>query len=80
MVRTTPHDDRFRSTNQALNCWNRYNEWLVCEQQGDEDACKPQRQYAESICPGYWVEQWDEQREEGSFGGIGSRFDKKAHH
>lgn len=80
MVRTTPRDERFPSSNQALHCWNRYNEWIVCEKQGDEDACKPLRQYAESICPAYWMEQWDEQREEGSFGGIGSRYGKKAHH
>ena len=76
---TTPRDERFPSTNQALHCWNRYNEWLVCAKQGDEDACKPMRQMADSICPGYWVEQWEEQRDEGSFSGIGSRFDHKAH-
>ena len=78
-VRTTPHDDRFPSTNQAMHCWNRYNEWLVCTQQSDEDNCKPLRQYAASICPSMWFEQWDEQRDGGSFSGIGSRFDKKHH-
>lgn len=78
-VRTTPRDPRFPSHNQALHCWNRYNEWVLCEQQGDADACKPLRQLAESICPGYWVEGWDEQREEGSFGGIGARFGAKHH-
>lgn len=77
-VRTTPRDERFPSQNQALHCWNRYNEWLLCAQQGDDESCKPMRQYADSVCPGVWTEQWDEQREEGSFGGIGSRFDK--HH
>ena len=78
-VRTTPRDERFPSQNQALHCWNRYNEWLLCLQSSDEDNCKPLRQYAESICPSMWTEQWDEQRDEGSFGGIGSRFDKKKH-
>jgi cytochrome c oxidase subunit 6b len=80
-VRTTPRDERFPATNQAGHCWNRYNEWLVCAQQsgGDEANCKPLRQYAESVCPTPWYEGWDEQREEGSFGGIGSRFDHKAH-
>jgi len=75
-ARTTPHDERFPSTNQALHCWNRYNEWLVCVNQarGDDDKCKPLRQMSDSICPGFWTEQWDEQREEGSFSGIGSRF------
>ncbi|GAX10865.1 cytochrome c oxidase subunit 6b [Fistulifera solaris] len=78
-ARTTPRDDRFPHTNQALHCWNRYNEWIVCAQQGSEDDCKPLRQYADSICPGAWLESWDEQREAGSFGGVGSRFDHKAH-
>ena len=63
MVRTTPRDERFSSTNQALNCWNRYNEWVLCEQQSDADACKKLRQYAESICPSEWTNGWDEQRE-----------------
>jgi cytochrome c oxidase subunit 6b len=80
-VRTTPRDERFPSTNQAGHCWNRYNEWLVCAQQAGEEAnCKPLRQYAESVCPGNWYEMWDEQRDEGSFGGIGSRFDEKKGH
>jgi len=78
-VRTTPRDERFPHQNQSMHCWNRYNEWLVCTQQGDEDSCKPLRQYADSICPGVWLEQWDEGREDGTFTGIGSRFDKKAH-
>ena len=78
-VRTTPRDERFPSSNQALHCWNRYNEWLVCLKQGDEDSCKPMRQLADSICPGIWMEEWDEQRDTGAFSGIGSRFDQ-AHH
>ncbi len=77
-VRTTPRDERFPSHNQALHCWNRYNEWLLCAKEGDDDSCKPLRQYADSICPAPWTEMWDEQREEGSFYGIGSRFTK--HH
>jgi len=79
-VRTTPRDERFPSTNQALHCWNRYNEWLLCiKQSGDEDSCKPMRQMSDSICPSIWIEQWDEQRDEGSFSGIGNRFDSHKH-
>ena len=79
-VRTTPRDERFPATNQALHCWNRYNEWLLCvKQSGDEDNCKPMRQYAESICPGPWVEQFDEQREEGTFSGIGNKYEGHGH-
>jgi len=79
-VRTAPRDERFPSQNQALHCWNLYNEWLLCEQQtGGAKKCAVTRQHSESMCPSIWVESWDEQREEGTFGGIGSRFDKVAH-
>jgi cytochrome c oxidase subunit 6b len=80
-ARTTPRDERFPSTNQALHCWNRYNEWILCQQQTGSGAssCKPLRQYAESICPSAWTDGWDEQREEGSYSGLGSRFGKGHH-
>ena len=78
---TTPRDERFPSVNQALHCWNRYNEWLLCQQQAkDEEKCAPLRGYAESICPSPWTEEWDEQRETGSWSGIGNRFDEAKHH
>lgn len=72
-VRTTPRDARFPSQNQALHCWNRYNEWLLCKKQSGEDAdekCQVYRQYSNSICPSAWLENWDEAREEGTFMGI----------
>ena len=71
-VRTTPRDQRFPSQNQALHCWNRYNEWLVCLKQtgNDNDKCQTYRQYSLSICPGKWVEDWDEAREENTFYGV----------
>jgi len=79
-VRTAPRDERFPSTNQALHCWNLYNEWLLCTQQKGEEKCQVARQHADSMCPSIWSEAWDEQREEGTFSGIGSRFEKAAHH
>lgn len=72
---TTPRDDRFPSTNQALHCWNRYNEWVLCTQQSTEEKCIPLRAYSESICPSNWTEDWDEQREIGNFSGVGNRVD-----
>ena len=71
-IRTTPRDNRFPSTNQALHCWNRYNEWLLClkETGKNEEKCQVYRQYALSICPGDWTANWDEAREEGSFAGL----------
>jgi len=70
-TRTTPRDERFPAHNQALHCWNRYNEWLLCQKQtGDDEKCQVYRQYALSICPNNWTENWDEAREEGRFAGI----------
>jgi len=71
-VRTTPRDARFnQSQNQANNCWNKYNEWLLCiKNTGDEDGCKNMRQKAVSICPSIWTEKWDEERDEGTFPGL----------
>lgn len=82
-TRTTARDERFNSTNQAMHCWNRYNEWLVCIKQTDDDeSCAPLRQSADSICPSVWTDQWDEERDVGTFSGIGSRYKdaKHAHH
>mmetsp|Transcript_22812 Transcript_22812/g.49781 ORF Transcript_22812/g.49781 Transcript_22812/m.49781 type:complete len:114 (-) Transcript_22812:24-365(-) len=80
---TTTRDERFPSCNQALHCWNRYNEWVLCTQQSSEKKCEPMLQLAYSVCPELWMEKWDEEREEGSFCGIGNRFDaakKGGHH
>jgi len=71
-IKTTPYDKRFPSTNQASHCWNRYNEYVMClkKTESDEDACKPMRQLALSICPDDWWNKWDEEREEGKFSGV----------
>ena len=71
-IKTTPYDKRFPSTNQASHCWNRYNEYVMClkKTESDEDACKPMRQLALSICPDDWWGKWDEEREEGTFSGV----------
>lgn len=78
-ARTPPRDERFPSTNQAMRCWNLYNEWVLCATQQDEEKCKSMRYASESICPSHWVEQFDEARDEGTFTGIGSRFISKGH-
>lgn len=70
-VRTTPRDQRFTAQNQAPNCWNKYNEWLLClKNTKDEEGCKNMRQKAVSICPYIWTDKWDEEREEGTFPGV----------
>mmetsp|Transcript_48365 Transcript_48365/g.117118 ORF Transcript_48365/g.117118 Transcript_48365/m.117118 type:complete len:105 (-) Transcript_48365:30-344(-) len=71
-VRTTPRDQRFPSQNQALHCWNRYNEWLLCLKQtgGDDDKCQAFRQWSVSICPDDWLANWDEAPDDGPFLGV----------
>lgn len=66
---TAPADRRFPNTNQTKHCWIRYVEWKTCEEQrGEEDAeCKKFARWARSLCPDEWVEEWNEQRENGVF-------------
>uniref|UniRef100_A0A7S0GB85 Uncharacterized protein n=1 Tax=Proboscia inermis TaxID=420281 RepID=A0A7S0GB85_9STRA len=75
-VKTTPRQHNFPSQNQAAHCWNRYNEWVVCMKttEGDRGKCAGSRQLAGSICPDEWQEKWDEEREEGTFPGMKSKF------
>ena len=70
-LKTTQPDPRYPSHNQANTCWGKYNQWALCvKKSGDEDACKPMRQIAHSICPDDWVEKWDGERDEGNFSGV----------
>ena len=77
---TLNRDERFPSTNQAMHCWNRYNEWVLCLQQSTEKKCQPMRFMADKICPEVWTEEWDDQRDAGTFSGIGNRFEKAHGH
>ena len=63
---------RARRDNRRRRTRAGYNEWVLClkKTDGDEDACKPMRQFALSICPDDWYNKWDEEREEGTFSGI----------
>ena len=70
-VRTTPRDQRFIAQNQAPNCWNKYNEWLLCvKNTNDNEGCKGMKQAAYSICPAIWTEKWEEEREENTYPGV----------
>mmetsp|Transcript_2501 Transcript_2501/g.4205 ORF Transcript_2501/g.4205 Transcript_2501/m.4205 type:complete len:96 (-) Transcript_2501:203-490(-) len=70
---TTPNDKKhFPATNQAHYCWQRYNEFVLClkKSEGDAEACAPARHLAISLCPEDWINNWDEQRENGNFLGV----------
>ncbi|GMH32526.1 hypothetical protein BSKO_00360 [Bryopsis sp. KO-2023] len=72
---TAPTDRRFPSTNQARNCYTRYNEFYKCIKEKGEDAesyegtCTFYKKCYESLCPTEWIERWEEQREEGTWPG-----------
>ena len=70
-VESTPFDVRFPGTNQARHCYARYNEYHKCAKQNGEDdeKCNVFQKAYRSICPGEWVERWNEQRENGTWPG-----------
>ncbi|XP_031737981.1 cytochrome c oxidase subunit 6B isoform X2 [Cucumis sativus] len=70
-VGTAPSDIRFPFTNQTRHCYARYLEYHRCVQKKGEHApeCKKFAKYYRSLCPGEWVEKWNEQRELGVFPG-----------
>jgi len=71
-VKTTPRGPAFPAQNQAPHCYQRYNEWVLClkNTNDDQESCKNMRQLALSICPYIWYEKWDEEREAGTFPGL----------
>ncbi|CAK9213025.1 unnamed protein product [Sphagnum troendelagicum] len=70
-VKTAPMDYRFPTTNQAKHCYTRYNEFHKCAAEKGEDAkeCKKYAKYYRSLCPGDWIDKWNEERENGTFPG-----------
>jgi cytochrome c oxidase subunit 6b len=70
-VKTVPYDPRFPATNQARNCYTRYNEFYKCVAEKGEDApeCKFYQRAYRSLCPSEWVEGWNTAREEGNWFG-----------
>ena len=70
-LETPPTDWRFPAQNQAKHCYTRYQEFHKCESQRGEGAeeCAFFKRAYKSICPNDWVEEWDEQRDEGTFPG-----------
>ncbi|KAL1335295.1 hypothetical protein AAHE18_11G237900 [Arachis hypogaea] len=70
-LKTAPADFRFPTTNQTRHCFTRYVEFHRClAAKGDDSAeCERFAKYYRSLCPGEWVEKWNEQRENGTFPG-----------
>jgi cytochrome c oxidase subunit 6b len=70
-LKTAPADFRFPTTNQTRHCFTRYIEFHRCTTAKGEDAneCERFAKYYRALCPGEWVDKWNEQRETGTFPG-----------
>ncbi|XP_076921217.1 uncharacterized protein LOC143582574 [Bidens hawaiensis] len=70
-LETAPGDYRFPTTNQSRHCFTRYVEYHRCVAAKGEDAseCDKFAKYYRSLCPGEWIDRWNEQRENGTFPG-----------
>ncbi|KAJ1627760.1 cytochrome c oxidase, subunit VIb [Pavlovales sp. CCMP2436] len=80
-LRTTPVDKRFSNTNQARHCYSFYNAFHQCvyENDGNDEPCFELKRHYASICPTKWVENWNDQREAGTYAGpVPGEGDKKA--
>ncbi|KAL3532937.1 hypothetical protein ACH5RR_006458 [Cinchona calisaya] len=70
-LKTAPADFRFPTTNQTRHCFTRYIEFHRCVAAKGEDSgeCEKFAKYYRALCPGEWVEKWNEQRDNGTFPG-----------
>ncbi|XP_011626531.1 cytochrome c oxidase subunit 6b-1 [Amborella trichopoda] len=70
-IETAPADFRFPTTNQTRHCFTRYIEYHRCIAAKGEGAneCDKFAKYYRSLCPGEWIDRWNEQRENGAFPG-----------
>ncbi|XP_040970600.1 cytochrome c oxidase subunit 6b-2 isoform X1 [Gossypium hirsutum] len=69
-LKTAPADFRFPTTNQTRHCFTRYIEFHRClAAKGESNECERFAKYYRSLCPGEWVERWNEQRKNGIFPG-----------
>ncbi|XP_073152898.1 uncharacterized protein [Henckelia pumila] len=70
-IETAPADFRFPTTNQTRHCFTRYIEYHRCVAAKGEGApeCDKFAKYYRSLCPGEWIDRWNEQRENGTFPG-----------
>ncbi|KAK9138363.1 hypothetical protein Sjap_008957 [Stephania japonica] len=70
-LETAPADVRFPTTNQTRHCFTRYIEYHRCIAAKGEGApeCDRFAKYYRSLCPGEWIDRWNEQRENGTFPG-----------
>jgi len=66
---SAPYDARFPQTRKQGMCFHYYVDYFRCKELMGEDykPCKFFENVYKDFCPKYWVERWDEWREEGRF-------------
>lgn len=66
---TAGYDARFPNQNQTKHCWKNYVDYHTCIlARGEEFApCRQFYHAFRSLCPGAWIQRWDDQRENGNF-------------
>jgi len=72
VIETAPFDPRFPNTNQTKNCYINYLDYHRCRRakssRGEDiTPCDYYQKVYKTLCPSFWHEKWDEQREEGIF-------------
>ncbi|BBG95779.1 cytochrome C oxidase 6B, partial [Prunus dulcis] len=65
-IETAPADFRFPTTNQTRHC---FTDMCVAAKGEDAPECDKFAKFYRSLCPGEWIERWNEQRENGTFPG-----------
>ncbi|RWS22023.1 cytochrome c oxidase subunit 6B1-like protein [Leptotrombidium deliense] len=66
-----PYDPRFPNQNQTRNCYQNYLDYHRCIKIKGQDykPCEWYRNAYVALCPDFWYQKWDEQREKGTFAG-----------
>uniref|UniRef100_A0A0N5C945 Cytochrome c oxidase subunit n=1 Tax=Strongyloides papillosus TaxID=174720 RepID=A0A0N5C945_STREA len=69
MFWAAPYDARFPQIRKQRQCFAYYVDFFRCQNLMGEDyePCKFFQNVYKDFCPGFWVEKWDELREEGRF-------------
>lgn len=69
LLSTAKFDARFQMCNQDKACWQNYVDYFRCIKKKGEDyePCNWFKKQYQGLCPGFWTERWDEQREAGAF-------------
>ena len=70
-IETAKFDARFPNVNQTRNCWVNFRDYHRCIKAKGQDyqPCEWFKRNYRSLCPVAWVEQWEEQVENGTFAG-----------